>query len=1229
MKKFLAISLFLLLFMSTLAPFFTTKAQTTTKVITITPVVVKSQKSVEHHYVYINKENSYAGLESWITTLKYYDKDMDKIEDLLEQKIANTNKDVEVVVIATRDLDSAIETFESLGGKVLSIYKSLNGFRGFIPASAVMSLASSSEIGWIESFHKDYVPFLRVSIPQLRVGTLESKAVPPSQYPEIEWTPWKKGIHGDPQTAIAVVDTGLDDSHPELGPYGGPSSGSWQNYQTLTGSVSGTGSSGTHYNYPDSSAWSEHSVYLEEGVKYFFELNWDTNADLDLYIYKPETAPSQDGSGSDYVARAYTTNKPETLTITADVSGYWVIAVDHYSASTSTTNYQVVIKKYVEGSSGNIDWSAKIIYWKDFTPDGRSEPADGAGHGSHCAGIAAGSGWASDPYGAYAHRGVAPNVKLVGLAIFKMDGNFDADIIAVIDWLIQNARTYHIVVSSNSWGGGDSASLNEAMNRLVQSGVVTVVAAGNSGYGANIGSPGSAELVITVGAINDLNEMAEYSTSGDTSTGNTIKPDVTANGGSGWNTNHAANNDDEDGNGYIGKIGSVDSNDANNAAGQNNYVDWPGTSMATPHVSGLAALIIDAMGGWDSWDYSLEKALLVKMIILMTAVEFTRAENPSKVPAPPLNRGGKDRVEGYGRINADAAIMAVLNQLQVGQTYSYFLGSHDANAQWYAPRAWAGWIYLEANEEYTFTLDVPDDADFDLYIYRGYPDQYGEPVIVASGTNATLGGDEVVTFTPSESGKYYVVVKWIDRSADGVSDTQNAGQFTLAIQQASQQPPSPPPSNESEVYTPPTTITGSVSGDGRTGAHYNNPSSPAWAEFKVYLENGVKYRFTLNWDSSSDLDMYLYKPNTAPSQDGSGNDYVVRAYTTNKPEVFEVTADITGDWVVAVDHYSGSGSANFEINVEVLSGGEQGGEFPIVLNGHVEGDESYGPHYSNPSSPAWKTHVVTLTAGNTYRITLDWDSSSDLDLYVYKPGTSGSNYYKRAYTTNKPEVLEFTADVSGDWIIAVDHYSPYGGANYQITIELINEGSSGENEGPITITGNVEGDGSYGPHYNEPSSPAWKTHTVQFQAGVRYRITLSWDTSADLDLYVYKPGTSGSNYYKRAYTTNKPEVLEFTADVSGDWIIAVDYYSRYGSANYEIRIEVISTSNIAPITTGSGKSSVPTADSDLDGVPDSIEDAIPLMDKRNALVPAIYPPIIVLIAAIFLAFRRWKKEASA
>ena len=123
---------------------------------------------------------------------------------------------------------------------------------------------------------------------------------------------------------------------------------------------------------------------------------------------------------------------------------------------------------------------------------------------------------------------------------------------------------------------------------------------------------GSVDEVITVAAMNQFDNIASYSSQGGTSryTGKTIKPDITAPGGSF----------------YAVPLFSVDSN-YNDAEGgfteiqANDSAPMQGTSMATPVISGCAQVVIQAMGGYAKWNWTRSQALQPKMILLMTATE--------------------------------------------------------------------------------------------------------------------------------------------------------------------------------------------------------------------------------------------------------------------------------------------------------------------------------------------------------------------------------------------------------------------------------------------------------------------------------------------------------------------------------------------------------------------------------------------------------------------------------
>ncbi|MGQ5261783.1 S8 family serine peptidase [Micromonospora sp. ZYX-F-536] len=219
------------------------------------------------------------------------------------------------------------------------------------------------------------------------------------------------------------------------------------------------------------------------------------------------------------------------------------------------------------------DLAGKVAEARNFTevPDGR----DVIGHGTHVASTIAGSGAASD--GRY--RGVAPDATLLDGKVCEDTGCSDSAILAGMQWAAVEKKAAVVNMSLSGWDTPEVDPLEEAVQTLTaQTGTLFVTAAGNDGADGSVGSPASADAALAVGAVDRDDELADFSSRGPRVGDDALKPDITAPG-----------------------VDIVAARAANGVIGEpvgERYVTLSGTSMATPHVAGSAALLAQQHPGW-------------------------------------------------------------------------------------------------------------------------------------------------------------------------------------------------------------------------------------------------------------------------------------------------------------------------------------------------------------------------------------------------------------------------------------------------------------------------------------------------------------------------------------------------------------------------------------------------------------------------------------------------------
>lgn len=218
----------------------------------------------------------------------------------------------------------------------------------------------------------------------------------------------------------------------------------------------------------------------------------------------------------------------------------------------------------------------------DGLPDGRpkvvgaanfsvsADTTDRHGHGTHVASTVAGTGEANGSN----RRGVAPAAKLLNAKVLDDAGNGTFDgIIEGLEWAAaQGADVANMSIGTNAPATG-ADPMTRAVDAISRSsGMLVVVAAGNIGSGeSTIASPGWADEALTVGAVTKLDKLAGFSSRGPRLGDLAIKPDLTAPG--------------------VGIVAARAAGTSRGSVVDQWYTSLDGTSMATPHVAGAAALL--------------------------------------------------------------------------------------------------------------------------------------------------------------------------------------------------------------------------------------------------------------------------------------------------------------------------------------------------------------------------------------------------------------------------------------------------------------------------------------------------------------------------------------------------------------------------------------------------------------------------------------------------------------
>lgn len=577
-------------------------------------------------------------------------------------------------------------------------------------------------------------------------------------------------------------------------------------------------------------------------------------------------------------------------------------------------------------SLGHPDLSARVDTVNDYDfVNGDTNADDDEGHGTHVAGIIAAT--ADNGVGI---AGVAPGIRILPIKV--LDGNGSGNSQTVADG-IRYAADRGVQVINMSLGGPKDPYTAAAVTYAQAKDCLVVAATGNDGVNG-VAYPGALKDVVGVGAIDSSNQRADFSNYG---TGT----DLVAPG--------------------VEILSTIPSG----------YDKLDGTSMATPFVAGVAALIASSQSGWSA------SQIIDRM--------FTTAHD--------LGTTGKDSQYGYGLVRADVALTGTAvpdddNIPGVPLPASPAAGTLDRTGD----RDDVYSILLGAGQTLDLSLTGAAGTDFDLWLYgAGSTDVNIDSQAVASSRTSVY--PERVSYVVPTTGVYYVDVyafagagsyslTW---SVSGVTDDNIPGKPISA---------SP--------------VNGSV-----------DSATDVDDVYRVHLQAGQMLTAALDGPDTADFDMWLFGPDALDVQTSAP---LLKRSSTGSSEFLRFVAQTTGDYYVDVWAYSGSGAYQLEWNVGAFDPDDNipGVDLaPSPATGSVGGLTDTDDVYK-----------VYMQAGQRLDLSLVGAGGTNHDLYVYGPGATDvdvDTWVTRANTNSYPEVVSIDATATGYYYVDIYNTSSPGG----------------------------------------------------------------------------------------------------------------------------------------------------------------------------------------------------------